>query len=596
MNVFKSCIERQKSIDSIVNAIGNESITKKNLLVKDKIMNPAHYVVMMGETSSGKSALINSLFDNKILIESVKPTTGVVTEVIISNENEEELTAINKDATIETLDKDSFDNLSVNPNKTLHRLRYKGVCKNIKYKGMRIFDTPGYGSLIEYHEEVLKEFIPESDFIVYVVSYRVGLGDDDAQFLKYIGEIIGNDVEVVLAINMCPKDLKDDNKRILEIKENVNKCIHKNVKTFFIESSSEKKPDTAKLWDYIYKKINDEEKQNRLLESLENYQDYILDECNIKINSKIANIESQKEEIEEKLNIVGELLDKKFEILGTIDRGFTKIKVNSIKTIDKSAITIKEKITSYIHDESKWSKKEETFALMQDYYVPNLTNEETDNLVNYIEDDIILLDKTIDRLLKESISVLQEKVKVNTPSYTEVMDGVLKQHIGDEIKQATGEMFRKANKEGEYSIGTSNSEELNSLVDIKSYKHIQYNIKYFLKAIKASSLKAITRYLSVFTESIFYLYDSLTWQKKIKEISLNAIDNWANDVEISIKKYLEMLRDTNKEEIMALFNQLSEEFKEDEKLLVNIELEELVKLKKQIEFLLHKCLYMSMKK
>lgn len=594
MNSFKSCIERQKSIDSIVNAIGNENIIQKNLLVKDKIMNPAHYVVMMGETSSGKSALINSLFGNKILIESVKPTTGVVTEVVISDQ--EELTAINKDATIETLDKNSFDNLSVNPNKTLHRLRYKGVCKNSKYKGMRIFDTPGYGSLIEYHEEVLKEFIPESDFIVYIVSYRVGLGDDDAQFLKYIGEIIGNDVEVVLAINMCPKNLKDDNKRILEIKENVNKCIHKDVKSFFIESNSEKKPNATKLWDYIYEKINDEEKQNRLLENLENYQDYILDECSIKINSKIANIESKKEEIEEKLNIVGELLDKKFEILGTIDRGFTKIKVNSIKTIDKSAITIKEKITSYIHDESKWSKREETFALMQDYYVPNLTNEETDNLINYIEDDIILLDKTIDKLLKESISVLQEKVKVNIPSYTEVMDGVLKQHIGDEIKQATGEMFRKANKVGEYSIGNNNSEDLNSLVDIKSYKHIQHNLKYFLKAIKASSLKAITRYLSVFTESIFYLYDSLTWQKKIKEISLNAIDNWANDVEISIKKYLEMLRDTNKEEIMALFNQLSEEFKEDEKALVNIELEELFKLKKQIEFLLHKCLYMSMKK
>ena len=37
---------------------------------------------MLGETSSGKSALINSIFDKKILVESVKPTTGVATEVI----------------------------------------------------------------------------------------------------------------------------------------------------------------------------------------------------------------------------------------------------------------------------------------------------------------------------------------------------------------------------------------------------------------------------------------------------------------------------------------------------------------------------------
>ena len=186
----------------------------KNLLVKDRIINPAHYVVMLGETSSGKSALINSIFDKKILVESVKPTTGVVTEVVIDSESEESLIAVNKDSSIEILDKDKFDILTVKPNENLNRLKYIGTCKDSKYNGMRLFDTPGYGSLISEHEEVLKDFIPESDFIVYVVSYRVGLGDDDFQFLKYVGEIINDKVEVVLAINMCPSDVEEDNKRV----------------------------------------------------------------------------------------------------------------------------------------------------------------------------------------------------------------------------------------------------------------------------------------------------------------------------------------------------------------------------------------------
>ena len=100
--------------------------------------------------------------------------------------------------------------------------------------------------------------------------------------------------------------------------------------------------------------------------------------------------------------------------------------------------------------------------------------------------------------------------------------------------------------------------------------------------------------MNVFTDSIFFLYDSLTWQNKINEISIEAIDNWANDVESAIRKYLGELKDTNKEEVIALFNELSEEFNQSEKELENISSEELIRYKKEIEFLIHKCLLISL--
>ena len=221
MNSFEKCVNRQKRIDRVVNDIGYKDIIERNLLVKEKVINANHYIVMLGETSSGKSALINSIFNNKILVESVKPTTGIVTEVIISEDENESLLAVKKDKTFKNIDKEDFNSLSVSPIDNIQRLRYVGKCKDDKYSGMRIFDTPGYGSIVDYHEEVLKGFISESDIIVYVVSYKVGIGDDDLQFLKYVREIIGKRVEVVLAINMCPKDIKEDNKRVGEIKRSV---------------------------------------------------------------------------------------------------------------------------------------------------------------------------------------------------------------------------------------------------------------------------------------------------------------------------------------------------------------------------------------
>lgn len=594
MNIFDNCIKRQEKIDSIVETLGIKDIIDKNSLVKERVVNPSHYVVMLGETSSGKSALINSILEKKIMIESVRPTTGVVAEVVVSDE-EDIWSKVGKDGSITELEKDEFDKLVVNPTSDIHRLRYKGRSKEDKFAGIRLFDTPGYGSLVDYHEDILKEFIPEGDFIVYVVSYRVGLNDDDYQFLKYVGEIISDKVEVILAINMCPKDITEDNKRITEIRKNINECIHRDVETFLIESSSEKNPDAQKLWNYIYERVNNPEKIEELGEALKNYQDYVLGECEIKVNSKIASIESAQNDLNERKKLTKEFFECKEEITAILERGFTKTKVKSVRLIDKAAATIKEDVRKYVEDETKWTKREETYSFMQHYYVPKLTTEETEHILSYIEDEIILLDKAMKEILNKTATVLEDKVKVNIPCYSEVMEGILKKHIGDAMKQAAGEMFRSfdSKKKGNKDSSRTNFKRLES-TDTE-YDINNNGLAKLIKAIRATSLKGITHYLSVFTDSIIYLYDTLTWQNKIQEISMEAIDNWAQDVEGAVRKYIDEFKETNRREIMSLFDELTQEFSEDETddVIEDIDHETLIKLKREIDFILHKCLFAS---
>ncbi|MDU6037299.1 MAG: dynamin family protein [Clostridium butyricum] len=594
MNIFDNCIKRQEKIDSIVETLGIKDIIDKNSLVKERVVNPSHYVVMLGETSSGKSALINSILEKKIMIESVKPTTGVVAEVVVSDE-EDIWSKVGKDGSITELEKDEFDKFVINPTSDIHRLRYKGRSKEDKFAGIRLFDTPGYGSLVDYHEDILKEFIPEGDFIVYVVSYRVGLNDDDYQFLKYVGEIISDKVEVILAINMCPKDITEDNKRITEIRKNINECIHRDVETFLIESSSEKNPDAQKLWNYIYERVNNPEKIEELGEALKNYQDYVLGECEIKVNSKIASIESAQNDLNERKKLTKEFFECKEEITAILERGFTKTKVKSVRLIDKAAATIKEDVRKYVEDETKWTKREETYSFMQHYYVPKLTTEETEHILSYIEDEIILLDKAMKEILNKTATVLEDKVKVNIPCYSEVMEGILKKHIGDAMKQAAGEMFRSfdSKKKGNKDSSRTNFKRLES-TDTE-YDINNNGLAKLIKAIRATSLKGITHYLSVFTDSIIYLYDTLTWQNKIQEISMEAIDNWAQDVEGAVRKYIDEFKETNRREIMSLFDELTQEFSEDETddVIEDIDHETLIKLKREIDFILHKCLFAS---
>ena len=71
----------------------------------------------------------------------------------------------------------------------------------------------------------------------------------------------------------------------------------------------------------------------------------------------------------ERKKLTKEFAERKEEITGVLERRFTKTIVKSIKLIDKSASDIKEEVTKYINDETKWTKREETYSLMQHYYV-----------------------------------------------------------------------------------------------------------------------------------------------------------------------------------------------------------------------------------
>ena len=254
-----------------------------------------------------------------------------------------------------------------------------------------------------------------------------------------------------------------------------------------------------------------------------------------------------------------------------------------------------EDVRKYVEDETKWTKREETYSFMQHYYVPKLTTEETEHILSYIEDEIILLDKAMKEILNKTATVLEDKVKVNIPCYSEVMEGILKKHIGDAMKQAAGEMFRSfdSKKKGNKDSSRTNFKRLES-TDTE-YDINNNGLAKLIKAIRATSLKGITHYLSVFTDSIIYLYDTLTWQNKIQEISMEAIDNWAQDVEGAVRKYIDEFKETNRREIMSLFDELTQEFSEDETddVIEDIDHETLIKLKREIDFILHKCLFAS---
>lgn len=115
-------------------------------------------LVIVGEFNSGKSAFVNTLLEQKVLEEGPTPTTDLIN---ILKYGEEHSTRV-------------IDNIRV----TRFPLE---LLKNVN-----IVDTPGTNSIVQEHDELTMNFIPKSDFVVFVISVDRPLTDSEREFLELI--------------------------------------------------------------------------------------------------------------------------------------------------------------------------------------------------------------------------------------------------------------------------------------------------------------------------------------------------------------------------------------------------------------------------
>lgn len=137
-------------------------------------------LVVVGEFNSGKSAFVNSLLEQKVLAEGPTPTTDLIN--ILKYGDEHKSTVI--------------DNIRV----TRFPLEF--------LKNVNIVDTPGTNSLDQGHDELTLNFIPKSDFVIFVISVDRPLSDSERDFLELIS-IKWNRKVIFMLNKIDTKDKKD---------------------------------------------------------------------------------------------------------------------------------------------------------------------------------------------------------------------------------------------------------------------------------------------------------------------------------------------------------------------------------------------------
>lgn len=185
------------------------------LSIENYIKETEHFQVvtpLIGEFSTGKSSLINTLLDRKLLGEGIEPKTAVPTEICYGSQEQAVIYA--KDGNMKTVSLDDFRNmeLSVDEVKKVQLYINNSFLKEID--SVKIVDMPGYNSGIELHNKAIDDYLPNSQ--AYMLTFQARTPTIQEDMANFLRELRLHEVPVYLMITKAKSVLEQELKDCVE--------------------------------------------------------------------------------------------------------------------------------------------------------------------------------------------------------------------------------------------------------------------------------------------------------------------------------------------------------------------------------------------
>lgn len=571
MKTFEQQLKTLEALEPLVDAVGDEKVSSMTTFLYDRISHPDSYLVFLGETSSGKSSIINGLLGEQLLPVKAMPTTAAITEIMIADEQgPDEYYAINNDVTMEVLDKAAFSRLSEHPDKRLSRLRLKKWIGQQRLGNLRIFDTPGYGSIVKEHEEVLKNFLPNSDVIVYTVSYRMGIQEDDYQFLRFMKELIRPDVKVLLVINRCPVADRLNPSKIENIKSVVSGLLPLMPVVITIDEvkaadGGHALVECQELWSAVTDAINSPERTKTLHDTFDQFILDLYHTCDNILSSRYAEAQlgedvlrqfrqNQRQTAEKILDAIPQLIDPAFE----------RLEKQLPKLLDTVEGNSSNKLVEYIDGTDKF-EKDETQAFLNAHMLPHTIKTETHEVQEILRVELDDLNEKVDDYIQSEMIDFSKRVNAISVQ----LDGNQRVALNTLLLSGTKEATRGGLQgyfvafggAGGANAGIANAashllKKAGDLVGHTFSRSTHNGVKHVLSKVGATSMKAVGVAVAVLIELAFDLYDIATWQGRLKKNTCKAIGKWKEETLPTVVKDIRKLKEENIQTIRDIADEM----------------------------------------
>lgn len=308
-------------------------VISKSLLLENKVSkleslkerlhsNETEIIIpLIGEFSSGKTSLINSLSETLELETAITPTTATIFEIRFSRDvdNAEIISADGEISKVDSIQDIINKNL-----KHDDLVKIYNTNKNIP-PSIVLVDTPGISSSLIEHKKALTNYLPLADAIFLIVDINQGLTASLLEFIKQMNLLKRQTYIVITKSDL--KSPEDCNKQLSYIKNNINYPVND------IINVSAKSKDIHKFYSLI-KKVNDD-KFKIIKDSIEKNIFAIVRSVLEHIKNQISDLKLNDIELSNKITEISKTVDLSKSILNNsyaeLENKLEEIKVKSIK-------------------------------------------------------------------------------------------------------------------------------------------------------------------------------------------------------------------------------------------------------------------------
>lgn len=541
MKRIERIIKLSQEVGEILKTSTDPKIRAAHLLLHARLKDPKIFVTLVGETSSGKSTLINAVLKEQLLPTSSRPTTGTVTQVQFTNSKEIQFFAINRDASLESLDQEKFNYLSKTPDNELLRLYVEVSAPRNEFIGINIFDTPGYNSLLSKHEEVLSEFIPQSDIIIFLVNYRIGFNLKNQEMMNIISNVRegDDDLSVLLAINRCPPEITIENTRITEISNHAADTLHQTLKTFTIYSVFNQDdmntifPQAFDLWQEVLQCSLNAERMSRVEEKGKWLLFELIEKMILECESRLIAVKLEDDSVtlleKEKQNLAL-ALQKSLKI---VEKHIDRLNRNLPRIINKDIDKLRGLINKDIFNSGKWLESASCSAFVTGHAIPFGVRQIIKKIDNYTEKTFEQMDEELSEMANRTIYSIKNDVdQIQSPDLANLLNNLALRLSALLVKNVAGNLVRGLGGVGGTAAGVGNLAKLmlSNMGKIVGKTFSREVYKQIGKTFSKKMLQRLSVGIAILIDGISFIVDANKWQGKLVEEVEKCIRQWEKDV------------------------------------------------------------------
>ena len=212
---FSELFNWADDLSAVMQLRGRADLVQQIVEAKQQLIANSFTLSVIGKAKRGKSTLINALLgrtDDLVAPIDKLPASSAITRF---RKGTEKATVLYQDQRTEDIPYSrirEFVTEEANPKnrKNVALLEVAGAFANLPSQ-VEIVDTPGAGSVHEHHDALLHAFIPNSDAVIFVLTARMPLDQDELELLKEIKEADVKKIFFVLnkVDESEPQDIED---------------------------------------------------------------------------------------------------------------------------------------------------------------------------------------------------------------------------------------------------------------------------------------------------------------------------------------------------------------------------------------------------